>query len=99
TRSLRDWSSDVCSSDLHLTAHRKIAAILEQFGFVKLDADAIIARGISSAFFPHGVGHFLGLQVHDVAGFMADPSGKTIAKPEGRSEERRVGKEWRSRGA
>jgi Xaa-Pro dipeptidase len=69
--------------EIHMTAHRKIAAILAKFGFVKLDAEAIVAKGISSAFFPHGVGHFLGLQVHDVAGFMADPSGKTIAKPEG----------------
>src|ERR1041385_655160 len=69
--------------DIHFAAHHKIAAILAQFGFVKLDADAIVEKGISSAFFPHGVGHFLGLQVHDVAGFMADPSGKTIAKPEG----------------
>src|SRR5205809_4206767 len=69
--------------DIHAQAHRKIAAILAQLGFVKLDADAIVEKGISSAFFPHGVGHYLGLQVHDVAGFMADPSGKTIAKPEG----------------
>src|SRR5205085_10924943 len=54
-----------------------------QSGFVKLDADAIVEKGISSAVFPHGVGHFPGLQLHDVAGFMADPSGKTIPKPEG----------------
>ena len=25
--------------------------------------------GVSSAFFPHGIGHGIGLQVHDVAGF------------------------------
>ncbi len=69
--------------DIHMLAHRKVAAILAQFGFVKLDAEAIFDKGISRTFFPHGVGHYLGLQVHDVAGFMADPSGKTIAKPEG----------------
>ena len=69
--------------DIHMLAHRKVAAILAQFGFVKLDADAIVQTGISSTFFPHGVGHYLGLQVHDVAGFMADPSGKSIPKPEG----------------
>ena len=69
--------------DIHFAAHHKIAAILSQFGFVRLDGGAIVEKGISSAFFPHGVGHFLGLQVHDVAGFMADPSGKSIPKPEG----------------
>jgi Xaa-Pro dipeptidase len=69
--------------EIHMLAHRGAAEILSKFGFVKLDAEAIVAKGISSAFFPHGVGHYLGLQVHDVAGFMADPSGKTIAKPDG----------------
>jgi len=69
--------------DIHMLAHQKVAAILSRFGFVKLDAGAIVDTGISSAFFPHGVGHYLGLQVHDVAGFMADKSGKTIPKPDG----------------
>ncbi len=69
--------------EIHMMAHRKVAEILARFGFVKLSADAILAKGITRAFFPHGVGHYLGLQVHDVAGFMADPSGKSIAKPEG----------------
>src|SRR5206468_57763 len=68
---------------IHLAAHRGVAAILAQFGFVRLDAEGVVEKGISSAFFPHGVGHFLGLQVHDVAGFMADRSGKTIDKPAG----------------
>ena len=69
--------------DIHLLAHRKIAEILAQFKFVDLDADAIVERRISSTFLPHGVGHFIGLQVHDVGGFMAGPEGKTIPKPEG----------------
>ena len=69
--------------DIHLLAHRRVAEILQRFGFVDLDADGILERRISSTFFPHGVGHYIGLQVHDVGGFMADPSGKTIPKPEG----------------
>jgi len=70
--------------DVHLLAHRKIAELLVRFGFVRdLDADGVVERRISSTFLPHGVGHYLGLQVHDVAGFMADRTGKTIPKPEG----------------
>jgi len=69
--------------DLHMLAHRRVADILARFDFVSLEADEIVAKHISSVFFPHGVGHYLGLQVHDVAGFMADPSGKSIPKPEG----------------
>jgi Xaa-Pro dipeptidase len=69
--------------DLHMAAHQGVAEILARFGFVSLDAEAIVEKRISATFLPHGVGHFLGLQVHDVGGFMADRSGKTIEKPEG----------------
>ena len=70
--------------DLHVQAHQKIAQILADFKFVNdLDANAIVEKRISSAFFPHGLGHFLGLQVHDVGGFMKDNLGACIDKPEG----------------
>jgi Xaa-Pro dipeptidase len=69
--------------DVHLLAHRKIAEILALFQFVNLDPAGIVEKGISSTFLPHGVGHFIGLQVHDVGGFLADAKGKTIPKPPG----------------
>jgi Xaa-Pro dipeptidase len=34
-------------------------------------------------FFPHGLGHFLGLQTHDVAGLIADVDGTPIPRPDG----------------
>jgi Xaa-Pro dipeptidase len=70
--------------DVHFAAHRGVADIVVRFGFVKdLDAEAVVEKRISSTFLPHGVGHFLGLQVHDVAGFAANAHGSTLAKPEG----------------
>jgi Xaa-Pro dipeptidase len=70
--------------DLHMQAHRMVAAILERFHFTRdVDADGIVEKRISSTFFPHGLGHYVGLQVHDVGGFMADPEGKTIPRPDG----------------
>ncbi|HUO84460.1 MAG TPA: Xaa-Pro dipeptidase [Thermoanaerobaculia bacterium] len=70
--------------DLHLLTHRRIGEILGRFDFVRdLDPETMTAKGITSTFFPHGVGHYLGLQVHDVAGFAADREGTTIPKPEG----------------
>jgi Xaa-Pro dipeptidase len=70
--------------DIHLMAHRKVSEILVRFGFVReLDADGVVEKRISSTFLPHGVGHYIGLQVHDVGAFMADRSGRTIPKPEG----------------
>lgn len=68
---------------LHLDAHLALAAILKDFGVVRVSPEEALARGISSAFFPHGIGHGIGLQVHDVAGFAESDRGGTIAKPEG----------------
>ena len=48
-----------------------------------MSPESAVESGVSSAFFPHGLGHLLGLQVHDVGGFQKDESGGTIDKPKG----------------
>ena len=68
---------------LHIAAHRQIAELLVEFELATGSADALIENGVTAAFYPHGLGHFLGLQVHDVGGFMADASGATIDRPSG----------------
>jgi Xaa-Pro dipeptidase len=69
--------------EIHLEAHRAIAAILAAHGLVKGTAEAALESGLTSVFFPHGIGHLLGLMVHDAGGFMAAPGGGTLPKPEG----------------
>ncbi len=67
--------------DLHLQAHRGIAHILHHAGIVAMSADEMVEAGVSSYFFPHGLGHFLGVQVHDVNG-QVDPTGQPLPPPE-----------------
>ena len=68
---------------LHLDAHLALAGILKDFGVITVSPEAAVQTGVSRAFFPHGIGHGIGLQVHDVAGFAESDHGGTIPKPEG----------------
>lgn len=68
---------------LHAGTHEKIAALLVDLGVARGSVEALISNGVTSAFYPHGLGHFLGLQVHDVGGFMADETGTVLDRPPG----------------
>jgi Xaa-Pro dipeptidase len=67
--------------DVHLQAHRGVARILADLGLVRVSPEEAFAKGLTHPFFPHGVGHHLGIQVHDVAGHQADPSGTPAPPP------------------
>jgi len=70
--------------EVHLEAHREIGGLLAEAGIVRCDAATAVAEHVTSVFFPHGIGHLLGLQVHDVSGLAADASGtREIARPDG----------------
>src|SRR5260221_10948150 len=79
TRSLCDWSSDVCSSDLV--------------------ARSIIAEAGYANYFVHRTGHSIGTFEHGNGANIDnyETQDQRILLPNTRSEERRVGKECRSR--
>jgi Xaa-Pro dipeptidase len=66
---------------LHHAAHLKIADLLHTSGILKMGGEAAVKMGLSAPFFPHGLGHFLGIQVHDVSGRQQSPEGGTVAPP------------------
>jgi Xaa-Pro dipeptidase len=68
---------------LHVDAHLALMGILKDFGVITVSPEAALASGVSAAFFPHGIGHLIGAQVHDVAGFAASDRGGRIERPAG----------------
>ena len=68
--------------ELHHRAHLAIGALLAERGLLRADPDEAVARGWTLPFFPHGLGHQLGIQVHDVGGHLADRDGAPAPPPE-----------------
>lgn len=69
--------------ELHIDTHRMLATILVDADLASGDPDTLLETGVTSAFFPHGLGHLLGVQVHDVGGFFENESGVSIDPPSG----------------
>lgn len=68
--------------ELHEETHRRTARLLAEIGVIKSDTDEAFERGLTRTFLPHGLGHHIGTQVHDVGGHQAGPDGGVIKPPE-----------------
>lgn len=55
--------------DLHLAACRIVLHGLQEIGIVQGGVEEMMENNIFALFFPHGLGHFLGLDTHDVGGY------------------------------
>ncbi len=58
--------------DIHLLAAKIIASGLKDLGLMKGDVDEAVSQGAHALFFPHGLGHMMGLDVHDMEGLGED---------------------------
>jgi Xaa-Pro aminopeptidase len=52
--------------DVHLGAAKSFVTDLAAMGLMKGDADEAVAAGAHALFFPHGLGHMMGMDVHDM---------------------------------
>ena len=58
--------------DMHLLSERVMLTGLKELGLVDGDVDEMIEARVSFIFQPHGLGHLIGLDVHDVGGYLKD---------------------------
>jgi Xaa-Pro dipeptidase len=80
-RCVNELKPGVSYVQIHTSAYQQIAVLLSETGIVNLAANDMVETGIVSTFFPHGIGHFLGLQVHDIAGHVSDDRGTSNPAP------------------
>ncbi|MDJ0916643.1 MAG: Xaa-Pro dipeptidase [Woeseiaceae bacterium] len=69
--------------ELHVQTHHRIADVLVEADIATGSSESLLINGVTSTFFPHGLGHLLGAQVHDVGGHMENENGNTIDPPSG----------------
>ncbi len=73
--SIENIKPGIPNRDLHMGAARIIAGGLKDLGLMKGDIDEAVQAGAHAMFFPHGLGHMMGLDVHDMEGLGEDNVG------------------------
>jgi Xaa-Pro aminopeptidase len=66
TDSIASLRPGIAYKDVHLASAKIIAQGLKDLGIMKGDVDEAVAAGAHALFFPHGLGHMIGLDVHDM---------------------------------
>jgi Xaa-Pro aminopeptidase len=69
TEAIKATRPGISNRDLHLMACKIIATEMKSLGLMKGDVDEAVAAGAHALFMPHGLGHMMGLDVHDMEGF------------------------------
>lgn len=55
---------------MHILAERIILSHLKDAGILKGNLEEMIEARLGAVFMPHGLGHFMGLDVHDCGGYL-----------------------------
>jgi Xaa-Pro aminopeptidase len=66
TEAIKATGPGISNRDLHLMACKIITTEMKNLGLMKGDVDEAVAEGAHALFMPHGIGHMMGLDVHDM---------------------------------
>lgn len=58
--------------EMHKLANRVLLGRLKDIGILRGSVDDMMAAGVNGVFQPHGLGHLIGLDVHDVGAYLSD---------------------------
>ncbi|MFP4082696.1 MAG: aminopeptidase P family protein [Candidatus Aminicenantes bacterium] len=64
--SIRSIKPGVRFRDIHIKASKIITSGLKDLGMIKGEVEEAVKQGAHALFFPHGLGHMVGLDVHDM---------------------------------
>jgi Xaa-Pro dipeptidase len=67
-----------CPVELNVLSQLKVAEILRQFDVLKVSAEEAFEADIIASFYPHGLGHHLGSNVHDRGSNLANAQGDKV---------------------
>ncbi|MEL6251281.1 MAG: aminopeptidase P family protein [Bacteroidota bacterium] len=76
-RAIEMLKPGITYKEVHLEAARTITKGMQSLGLMKGDVESSIAAGAHALFFPHGLGHMMGLDVHDMEDLGEDHVGYT----------------------
>jgi len=82
--SIKAMKPGVSNKSIHFQAARIIAEGLKELGLMKGNVDDALEQGAHALFFPHGLGHHIGLDVHDMENYGEDFVGydETVTRSE-----------------
>lgn len=66
TEAIKATRPGISNRDLHFMACKIIVTEMKNLGLMKGDVDEAVAEGAHALFMPHGLGHMMGLDVHDM---------------------------------
>ena len=72
TETIKASRPGIANRELHMMAARIVASGLKDLGLMKGNVDDAVKAGAHAMFFPHGLGHMMGLDVHDMEGLGED---------------------------
>ena len=76
-KSIKSCKPGVAYKDVHLGAAKILVDGMKALGLMKGDTEEAVAAGAHALFFPHGLGHAIGLDVHDMEDLGEDLVGYT----------------------